>query len=231
MEFSRAEGFLPGKNFLSILNQRRFLKKGLIAEDGGMEFIFGVQEFWYNWTRSGEKPGNISGSNENGQGEGMKAFILMGLVVLLAACTPAISKDSLKMADPTLTFPMLVKDPESYRGKNILVGGQILATNARDGETWVEVLQKPLDWQHEPKDTDESYGRFLVRFSGFADPAIYSPGKKITFLGEVEGKKVQRLREMDYTYPVLIPREHHLWKPEADGGSQFHFGIGVGVTR
>jgi outer membrane lipoprotein len=159
----------------------------------------------------------------------MKAFILMGLAALLAACTPALSKDSLKMADPALTFRALVKDPESYRGKNILVGGQILATDTRDGESWVEVLQKPLDWQHRPKDTDQSYGRFLVRIPGFADPAIYSPGKKISLLGEVEGKKVQRLREMDYVYPVLFPREHYLWKTPAEGGSQFHFGIGVGV--
>ena len=159
----------------------------------------------------------------------MKSLMLAGLAAFLMACTPAISKDSLRMADPNLTFPMLAKDPESYQGKNILVGGQILATSARDGETWVEILQKPLDWQHKPKDTDESYGRFLVRFPGFADPAIYAAGKKITFLGTVEGKKVQRLKEMDYTYPVLFPREHYLWKPEADGDSRFHFGIGVGV--
>jgi outer membrane lipoprotein len=133
------------------------------------------------------------------------------------------------MADPNVTFSMLAKDPESYRGKNILVGGQILAANARDGETWVEVLQKPLDWQHKPKDTDESYGRFLIRIPGFADPAIYAAGKKITLLGEVEGKKIQRLKEMDYPYPVLVPREHYLWKPETEGGSRLHFGIGVGV--
>ena len=157
--------------------------------------------------------------------------MLAGLAAFLMACTPAISKDSLKLADPTLTFTMVAKNPESYEGKNILVGGDILATNAREGETWVEVLQKPLDWQNKPKDTDESYGRFLLRIPGFADPAIYSPGKKITVLGEVEGKKVQRLRELNYTYPVLLPREHYLWKTPAEGAPQFHFGLGVGVER
>jgi outer membrane lipoprotein len=159
----------------------------------------------------------------------MKALILAGLAAFLMACTPAISKDSLKLADPTLTFAMLAKNPEAYQGKNILVGGRILATNPRDGETWVEVLQKPLDWWNEPEDTDESYGRFLVRFPGFADPAVYAAGKKITLLGTVEGKKVQRLKEMDYLYPVLFPREHYLWKIENYGDSRVHFGIGVGV--
>ncbi len=151
------------------------------------------------------------------------------LTAFLAACTQAIPKESLNKVDPNLSFQMLIKDPESYQGKNILVGGQILTVNVREGESWVEVLQKPLDWQHRPKDTDESAGRLLVRFQGFLDPAIYTAGKKITVVGEVQGKKVQPLKEMDYAYPVLIPREHHLWKPEDSSSPRFHFGIGVGV--
>ena len=159
----------------------------------------------------------------------MKLFIMIILTTFLAACTPAIPQKWLDKVDPNLSFHMLIKDPESYRGKNILVGGQILAVNVREGESWVEVLHKPLDWQHNPKDTDESAGRFLVRFQGFLDPAIYTAGKKITVVGEVQGKKVQPLKEMDYTYPVLTPREHHLWKPEDSTSPRFHFGIGVGV--
>ncbi len=159
----------------------------------------------------------------------MKLFIMITLTTFLAACTPAISKKSLDKVDPNLSFQMLIKDPELYRGKNILVGGQILAVNVREGESWVEVLHKPLDWQHNPKDTDESAGRFLVRFQGFLDPAIYTAGKKITVVGEVQGKKVQPLKEMDYAYPVLTPREHFLWKPEDSTSPRFHFGIGVGV--
>ncbi len=159
----------------------------------------------------------------------MKLFIVIVLATFLAACTQAIPKESLNKVDPNLTFQMLIKDPESYQGKNILVGGQILAVNLREGESWVEVLHKPLDWQHRPKDTDESAGRFLVRFQGFLDPAIYTAGKKITVVGEVQGKKVQSLKEMDYAYPVLIPRDHHLWKPEDSSSPMFHFGVGVGV--
>ena len=160
----------------------------------------------------------------------MRRFIIFVLTGFLAACTQAIPEESLKKVDPNLSFQMLIKDPESYQGKNILVGGQILGTTVREGETWVEVLQKPLDWEHKPKDTDESFGRFLIRFESFADPAIYTAGKKITVLGEVLGKKVQPLREMDYAYPVLIPRDHHLWKPEdLTTSPTFHFGVGVGV--
>jgi len=159
----------------------------------------------------------------------MRRFIIFVLTGFLAACTQAIPEESLKKVDPNLSFQMLIKDPESYQGKNILVGGQILGTTVREGETWVEVLQKPLDWEHKPKDTDESFGRFLIRFESFADPAIYTAGKKITVLGEVLGKKVQPLKDMDYAYPVLTPRDHYLWKPEDSSSPMFHFGVGVGV--
>lgn len=159
---------------------------------------------------------------------GRKIVFLVTAVVFLAACAPVISHELLKKVDPELSFQMLIRDPDRYRGKQILVGGQILGITVGEGETWAEVLQQPLDWRQKPEDTDVSYGRFLTRFEGFLDPAIYAAGKKITVLGEVHGKKVQPLKQMEYTYPVLLPREHHLWKSDTYGGSFFHLGIGVG---
>jgi outer membrane lipoprotein len=158
-------------------------------------------------------------------------FFILGLFFMLLSCTSAISKDQMKTVDPAITFPALLKDPEAYKGKNVLLGGQIVNTQVKEKETWVEVLQKPLDWQQQPKDTDESMGRFLIRFSDFRDPAIYAAGRKITVLGEVLGKKLLPLKELEYSYPVLAPRESHLWKPEDSLSPAFHFGIGVGISR
>jgi outer membrane lipoprotein len=158
----------------------------------------------------------------------LKTFSAIGLMVLATACGSAIPKESLKQADPEITFQMLIKDPDRYKGRVVLVGGQIVSTTVRESESWVEILQQPLDWKQRPQNTDVSYGRFLVRFQGFLDPAIYAAGKKITVLGEVLGKKIQPLNEMEYTYVVLLPREHYLWKPETYGGPSIHFGIGVG---
>jgi outer membrane lipoprotein len=53
----------------------------------------------------------------------------------------------------------------------------------------------------------------------------------ITVLGEVQGQRIMPLQKIEYTYPVLDPRESYLWKPEAEGGTFFHFGVGVGVVR
>ncbi len=159
----------------------------------------------------------------------LKVLAAAALMVFLTACASAIPKEKLKQVDPDITFQGLIRDPGSYQGKVILVGGQILGTTVREGASWVEVLQLPLDWRQRPRDTDVSYGRFLIRFAGFLDPAIYAGGRKITVLGEVAGKKVLPLKEMEYVYPVLLPREHYLWRPEDfHGGPRFHFGIGVG---
>ena len=158
----------------------------------------------------------------------LNSFGIIGLIVFATACTSAIPKESLKEVDPEITFQSLIKDPEKYAGKVILAGGQIVSTTMREGESWVEVLQQPLDGKQRPQNTDVSYGRFLIRFEGFLDPEIYAAGRRITVLGKVAGKKVQILKEMEYTYPALLPRQHYLWKPEAYGGPSVHFGIGVG---
>ena len=159
---------------------------------------------------------------------GRQILLAVSLVALLSACAPVFSKQSLSEVDPAITFQELIRDPEKYSGKVTLLGGRILAATVRGGETWVEVLEQPLDWQQKPKDTDASYGRFFIRFADFRDPVIYAPGRRITVLGEVQGKTVLRLTEVEYTYPVLLPREHHLWEPETGFAPSFQIGIGIG---
>jgi outer membrane lipoprotein len=164
----------------------------------------------------------------------VKFPVLMGLTILMAGlmagCTAAIPKESLNQVDPGVAFEAVVRNPEEYKGKVILAGGQILGTTVQEGQTWVEVLQHPLDWKQRPQNTDVSSGRFLIRYDGFVDPAIYSQGKMITVVGEVMGKRILPLKEMQYSYPVLKPRDQYLWKPEASygGAPNFHIGIGVG---
>jgi outer membrane lipoprotein len=130
--------------------------------------------------------------------------------------------------DKSISFPALQQRPDVLKGRVVLLGGQIIATTVTADETWIEVLEKPLDYQQRPLDTDQSSGRFLVRFQGFLDPAIYASGRKFTVAGQVDGKVVRPLKEMNYTYPVLIAKEHHLWKPD-DAYSTPRFGIGIGV--
>jgi outer membrane lipoprotein len=158
-----------------------------------------------------------------------KAFLALWATFLVWGCaTTPISEQALKQADPGITFSELIKDPEKYRGRVVLLGGQIVTTTVKEIGTSVEVVHKPLDGQHRPKDTDDSMGRFLIDYAGFRDPAIFAQGRKITVVAAVEGKKTLPLKEIQYAYPVLIPLETHLWKSGDMSEPRFHLGIGVG---
>jgi len=157
-----------------------------------------------------------------------KIVPIAGFLMLLSACAPVISQTTMSTVDNSISFPALQQSPDAYKGSVVLLGGQIISTTVKANETWVEVLQKPLDYDQKPSDADQSFGRFLVRFQGFLDPAIYASGRKLTVAGQVEGKVVRPLKEINYAYPVLAAREHYLWKPE-DVYSTPRIGIGVGV--
>ena len=157
-------------------------------------------------------------------------IVIMSLSALFLAtgCASVISKSVLDKVDRNVTFQSLKANPDQFTGRVVVFGGQILATTAKQSETWVEVLQKPLDSSDKPEDTDVSYGRFLILFQGFADPAIYHSGRKITVAGEVQGKKVLPLNQIEYTYPVIIPREHHILRPE--DGPRYRGSLPIGIS-
>lgn len=43
---------------------------------------------------------------------------------------------------------------------------------------------------------------------------IFKPGRLVTLVGEIKGKKVQPLDEVDYSYPVVAIKEIHVWKSQ-----------------
>ena len=132
----------------------------------------------------------------------------------IAGCAPVISKQLRGQVAKELTLSEVLKAPEAYKGKTVLWSGVIISSvNLKEG-TMIEVLQKPADIQGKPKDVDESEGRFLALYTGYLDVAIYNGGRKVTVAGEVQGKKIQRLGEIDYTYPLISAKEIHLWPVE-----------------
>ncbi len=157
------------------------------------------------------------------------------LALVLSGCTSVLSNQILREADDKITFPDLQKQPERYRGTLVILGGQIVETVVKEGETWVQILQLPLGAEQRPDITAPSQGRFIVVYNRFVDPLIYAKGRKITVAGEVQGGRRRMLNNAWYNYPVLIERETYLWKEEAypvyRTGPAVQFGIGVGVGR
>ncbi len=139
---------------------------------------------------------------------------LVLLLVLLLGCAPAISPQIRKEAAVDIPFGEVLRDPERYVGKTFIWGGTILeARNTLEG-TMLKVLQRPMDSQSRPKEVDRSEGRFLALDKRYLDPAIYAEGRAVTVAGELVGKRVLPLGDIDYAYPLLAVREIYLWPKE-----------------
>jgi len=139
-------------------------------------------------------------------------FLLFLLVFLSSGCVHVISKDLRAKSDPSLTLSQVRHNPEAFKGKWVVWGGEIIETVAqKNTTTQIEVFQRPLGWRGEPNKTYPSEGRFLVLADEYLDPYIFRRGKKITVAGEILGEKIKPLGEMDYRYPMVSSKQIYLW--------------------
>lgn len=91
-------------------------------------------------------------------------------------------------------------------------GGEIIeAINQKDGTTLIVVLHRPLNWMEEPK-FQRSEGRFIILVEGYVDLYVFKRGKRITVAGEIVGRKVMRLGELEYPYPLFQSKQLYLWR-------------------
>ena len=144
--------------------------------------------------------------------QGNGPFFIFGvlLIVILPGCLP-ISKQLRAEADKTLTFPQVFQNPDAYKGKIVIWGGEVVeAINQKDGTTLIVVLQRPLDWTEEPT-FKRSEGRFIILVEGYVDPYVFRRRRRITVAGEIQGRKVMRLGELEYPYPLLLSKQVYLW--------------------
>lgn len=157
----------------------------------------------------------------------MKRFLLLLITVSLFSCAHVVSKELRNKAYGEPPVSALFKDPDSSKGRTVILGGIIVSSaNTQEG-TYIEVLQKPLDNRGRPEDTDASQGRFIIFSEGYLETAVYSQGREITVAGEVIGKELRPLGEIQYPYPLIKSSELHLFEPRY--GIPIHFGIGIGV--
>ncbi len=139
-------------------------------------------------------------------------FLLLLLVFLFSGCAHVISKDLRNKSDSSLTLAQVRQNPEAFKGKWVIWGGEIIETiNQKEGTTLIEVFQRPLGWRGEPKNTTYSEGRFLVLADNYLDPYVFRQGKKITVAGEIAGEKTKLLGEMEYRSPLLSGKQFYLW--------------------
>lgn len=158
----------------------------------------------------------------------MKKFILIATLISLLGCAHVVSKELREKVDKEVTPMALFKDPDIHKGKTVMLGGIIVSSINTEEGTYIEVVQRPLDYRGRPEDTDLSLGRFLIFYEGYLDTAIYSMGREVTVAGEVLGKRLRPLGEIQYQYPLIKSKELYLFEPQRD--IPIRFGIGIWHT-
>lgn len=158
-------------------------------------------------------------------------LLLLATLPGVLACAPAVSKQSMGLVDPSISFEIVLQDPGRYNGRYLLAGGAVASVRLSEGGgSEIEVVQLPTDQRGRITSTDHSAGRFIVLDQAFRDPAIYYSGRLVTLVGRVVGSRVGELGGKEYRYPVLAVHELRLWAPEDyPGSSPVRFGIGVGI--
>ncbi len=146
----------------------------------------------------------------------MKLYPLMLLFVFLFACAP-ISEQTRGGVDASLSFKEVAKSPDTYKGKIVLWGGEIIQTLSQDdGSTLIEILEWPLSWTERPRRTISFQGKFLILFKEPLDASLYRSGARVTVAGEIqgsmEGEKTKSVSDPTYRYPILLNKEIHVWE-------------------
>ena len=129
------------------------------------------------------------------------------LLFLLCGCSHVISESSLKLVDQSVSYRDLQTRPEAFVGKTVLVGGVIAGLESSGDISTLEVARLELLKNGVPDEQSRSTGRFLAVSSQLIDPMFFRPGHLITIVGEVKGRKVRKLNEADYPYPLIAIRE------------------------
>jgi outer membrane lipoprotein len=135
--------------------------------------------------------------------------LLLGLA--LAGCASDIPRPIREAPAENIPLTQALQNPEKHRGAAVRWGGAIAAVENRRDSTWIEVVERPLDADGQPRNTDKSAGRFLAWVDGFLDPSIFAPKRQVTVAGTLDGNSSRTIGEHPYTYPVVHVQHIYLW--------------------
>ncbi|MGE0469900.1 MAG: Slp family lipoprotein [Nitrospira sp.] len=143
-------------------------------------------------------------------------WLLVGLLIAGCASQRVVPDELEPLVDRIVTFAEVIAAPESYQGRVLVLGGEVLkAKRLKDG-TQIELLQLPLNKDERPiLDRQQSQGRFFAIQPKFLDPATIVAGTKMTIVGEVSGAKTDHLDDVEYRYPVVTVKHLHTWQEQS----------------
>ena len=134
-------------------------------------------------------------------------IMILPLLLLVGGCAHNLSKNSLALADRTITFGKLQANPDDYRGKFIILGGVIKAITHTSQGTQLEVVQYGLDGREMPDIVSGSDGLFLAMAPEHLNESVCMTGLLVSMAGKVVGGKVLLREGEEYLYPVIAIKE------------------------
>lgn len=120
-----------------------------------------------------------------------------------------------------IPFSEVVKAPDRFKGESVIWGGVIIETIPGAEEALVIARQADVDFQKRPTDLDKSAGRFIIRYRGFLDPAIYGKDREVTVAGKIAGKQERPIGDYRYAYPVIDAVDLRLWEKRIE--TPYHY--------
>ncbi|KRG70846.1 Slp family lipoprotein [Pseudoxanthomonas dokdonensis] len=98
-------------------------------------------------------------------------------------------------------------------GSQVRWGGRIIQTTPGPQQTCFQLVSRPLGSTGRPLSSspDADDGRFVACRDGFYDPAVFAPGREVTFAGTIDGYESTRIGEYDYKLPRLAANVVYLW--------------------
>jgi starvation-inducible outer membrane lipoprotein len=130
-------------------------------------------------------------------------WLILGLGLALAGCTPAISPELQQSAGSPVGFAELAAHPEKYQGRTTILGGEVMQVQPLGTGSLLSVDQRELDGRLFPG-FGASGGTFLVESDEWLNPSTYQPKSKVTVAGVVMGKKNNLL--------LLKAKKIHYWE-------------------
>ena len=133
---------------------------------------------------------------------------VMGAALLLTACasTPPPLVGNFGSGQPAI-------GAASLAGETVRWGGTIVEVSPGVSETCFQVLSRSLDGIGRPSrdSASMSNSRFVACRAGFYDPAVFSPGREVTFVGQTSPARPVKIGEFQYSVPSLNANVVYLW--------------------
>jgi outer membrane lipoprotein len=130
--------------------------------------------------------------------------LLLGVLLAAGGCGPAISTALQREAGPPVDFAALSAQPDRYKGRLVILGGEVMSVTPWDHGSLLTVDQRQLDERLNPVG-DISGGSFAVESDQWLNSEWYLPKSKVVVAGVVQGHKDG--------LPLLKAREINLLAP------------------